>query len=268
MPTSSQAMILRGSDGTLKSYSTQKEDFDGAGEKPKLVYSNHTSPGRGDCEVVKFDFSVTSPEKSINGFQGVFAFDQKTKSYRWQICSVKPNSMNDFGTNSENACGEKMTGSDPLPNLQKDELITKELLDRQLSGYKQPFTTPIPSLLDNSVRKKAAHLRGKTTLLTAIDIPPDTDLIDENEYRRLEQLGFRRRTSYSPGGALIRTKHGASPLRLPQKCSSDPLTATSTTTKLSITTMNSTELPVPKLIPFKKQAFQLKTFMSRDIRKR
>lgn len=85
MPTSSQAMILRCSE-------TIQRPLFKVGFSSPVEFGAHKSPeSRESFERVHFDFSVSaSPETSMKGYEGLFAFDPVSNSYKWQIYPVDP----------------------------------------------------------------------------------------------------------------------------------------------------------------------------------
>lgn len=106
MPTSSQAMILRCSE------STQKALFK-VGFSSPLEFRAHQSPeSRDSFERVQFDFSVsTSPEQSMKGYEGLFAFDPVSNSYKWQIFPVGPKDRREQWKGEANSGGDHDEGS-------------------------------------------------------------------------------------------------------------------------------------------------------------
>lgn len=86
MPTSSQAMILRGNEQTQKTLFNLRfsspVDFKPNCNKP--VCQENVSGER-----VQFDLSVTAtPDQSLQGYEGIFAYDPNSNSYQWQILPV------------------------------------------------------------------------------------------------------------------------------------------------------------------------------------
>lgn len=227
MPTSSQAMILRGTDNSrpvsvsLKSIVPFKIDTDS--RQSAMAYSPKGNHGR--CERVQFDFSVCAhPERTVSGFEGVFSYDQKSKSYRWQIYSVSPHKELD-GRHSN-----RQDGGDHIDACETNEEMEPYILN-QNSEYNGHFTTPTTSLIDATPDEcnDEPHVHNSDSL----------NYINETEYRRLENLGFRRRTTYSSGGSLVKMQRGEqSPLKSPNKSLSEQLTAP----KLAVNNLNKATL--------------------------
>lgn len=212
MPTSSQAMILRCTDTrryhpTTIDYSS--DPFANTAPAYREFNVKLTPPNSlGNCERVQFDFSVFSnPDRAIDGIEGVLAYDPNTKSYRWQIYSMSPKSRSDFPTENHDS-GDHVCEE----NSSLDSVIL-----RQSSEYNGHYTTPAVSCISNTSIDSKYDVQGMTQR-------EEIYRINEAAYRRLEELGFRKRTNYTPGGSLVRTsKEEPSPLKSPQRSSSEPL---------------------------------------------
>lgn len=212
MPTSSQAMILRCTN--TRCYHPAKINYScGPFANTGATYRDFnvklTPPNTfGDCERVQFDFSVFSnPDRTIDGIEGVFAYDPATNSYRWQIYSVSPRDRSEFPTNNHDSGDHVCEESDGL-----DSVIL-----RQASEYNGHYTTPIASCINYKSIDSKYDVQGITQ-------KDGIYRFNEATYRRLEELGFRKRTTYTPGGTLVRMrKEEPSPLKSPQRCSSEAL---------------------------------------------
>ena len=272
MPTSSQAMILKCSDGGRNG----RISYRCVSPTRCAPFLKEISPRRPKsvrkqaCELVKFDFTLNTEAPSSSEFEGVFVYDNKTKSYHWQISSISPRSQHDRSLMSRNPSG------DNIENIEKSPSKESSFIPPEPSEYTKHFTTPSVSLLDNTKhvinpRTESCGINPRTELygcsqpLTTLNIPPDSEALDESSYKRLECLGFRRRTQYTPGGSLIRTLKGKSSLRYPIKCISDvsPLLIDSTA-KLTINNLDPLQVPPPSVIPFKRQGFTQNTYMKSD----
>ena len=105
MPTSSQAMILRCNEASTKS--TFQVGF-----SSPVEFRGSTSTDSKDTsnfERVLFDFSVnTSPEKPMSGYEGVFAFDNDSNSYKWIFpMDLQHKCTNDTNVEPSSCCVER-----------------------------------------------------------------------------------------------------------------------------------------------------------------
>ncbi|KAH3727289.1 hypothetical protein DPMN_053219 [Dreissena polymorpha] len=254
MPTSSQAMILRGSD----CYPRHRASVNFRFGNPFLENTSECetsckqqSPSKERTEIVNFDFSVsTSPDPALNlqGFEGAFSFDEKTKSYRWHIYAVTPKEP---GVTAGAECGDH-----------NDE--TGAFMQRQISDTTRHFTTPAESLLDNSVSNTMEPNPN------VVNIPVyGSRRVEDAAYKRLEELGFRRRTVYSPSGNLFRLKRAQSIVCSPKRCSSEQQTASESIRKLAITNLDTEGVPYQKSLAYKRTGVEPRTIITTDaIRKR
>ena len=220
MPTSSQAMILRSTDAvrtptamvSYKCITPFNKIDDNSYQGDSIKYRASTPLGSG--ERVQFDISVcANHEMTIDGFEGVFAYDQKTKTYRWQLFTVSPNGRSEF-TVDKQEIGDY--------NSQDDTMESSNYVTRQSSEYNGHFTTPAESIIDN----------------TANDCKHETPEMDDATYRRLEELGFRRRTTYTPGGSLVHVNHAPPSAQKSPRRSSSVLIDSNRVAKLSVRNLN------------------------------
>ena len=285
MPTSSQARILKcGDDGGTtrinhhcvyqKRYHPEFKLWDrkklkGPRQPPSGKEISEGSPRRR-CEIVKFDFNVITHEPSVDGIEGVFAYDEKTNSYRWKINSVTPRRPYDTRHLSRNPSGDNSL------NMKKDSSdddseTSGSFVHEESSEMTQHFTTPAVSLMDTSNKNHINHnteLHGCAKPLKTLNIPNDTEQLDDATYRQLEELGFRRRTTYSPGGSSIRAKKEKCAQRSPTKCSSDVSSLLADPTpKLTINNLDPMKVPPPCRVPYKRQGFTPTLFVKEDTKK-
>ncbi|KAL4232374.1 hypothetical protein ACF0H5_009942 [Mactra antiquata] len=239
MPTSSQAMILRGADVSARPVSVTMKSLvpfkiDNETREPAVSYSAANNNNHGPCERVQFDFSLSAtPERGVNGFEGVFSYDQNSKSYRWQIYSLS-GQPKECGGIPAITNGARQDGGDHNICTELNEESTPYIMN-QTSEYNGHFTTPASSLMDASPEGCVGDHHAKTS--------DSFHFMNEEEYRRLENLGFRRRTTYSSGGNLVRMERGASSaLKSPEKCAPEQLN----TPKLSVNNLNRTTVLNPK----------------------
>lgn len=84
MPTSSQAMILRCNDNSHRTMFNLR-----VSSPVEFRKDLNKPPDKDNVEKVHFDFSLsTTPEQSMKGYEGVFAFDPDSNAYKWQIYPV------------------------------------------------------------------------------------------------------------------------------------------------------------------------------------
>ena len=207
------------------------------------------------CELVKFDFAVTAEQTNLNEFEGVFMYDTKSNSYRWHINSVSPRSQHIqhdhrplMSRNPSGDYSEKLNIS-PTKNC---TFIHEDPPENTMH-----FTTPCASLLDNTkhVINPRTELHSCSPPLTTLNSPSDTESIDDLMYRRLESLGFRRRTIHTSLGTHVRANKGRSTLSSPRFYFEDTPLQTESTAKLTIKNLDPMAVPPPSVIPYKRQGF-------------
>ena len=220
------------------------------------------SPDRKTCELVKFDFHVSSLEPS---FEGVFAFDNKTNSCRWQIATLSPRKQTDNPKN----INQNLNQCDSVGNVVNDYLPDDEndvspasSIHEQLSEIKPHFTTPCASLIDTGIDNTDFHLNQKTDLLgfsrplRRPHFPISIDSYDPTLYRQFETFGLRPniRKPYPPSSPRDVHVHAHPPSPSGCHCGVSPLLMDATP-RLAINTLDPLVVPAPYRIPFKRQGF-------------
>ena len=269
MPTSSQANILKGSDegrNTSISYHFVKSPR----RSPDKERKKSQSPDRKTCELVKFDFHVSSLEPS---FEGVFAFDNKTNSCRWQIATISPRKQTD---NSRNI-NQNLNQCDSFGNILNDhppedgnEVSPASSIHEQPSEIKPHFTTPCASLIDTGISHADFHVNDKADLLgfsrplMRPHFPVLNDRLDPAIYRQFESFGVRSpKKPHSPRSAKD-ARNTQSPPSSACRCGISPLLMDSTP-RLAINTLDPLMVPAPFRVPYKRQGF---TSMMNEKKKR
>ena len=267
MPTSSQANIMKGSDegrNTSISYQFVKSPRRSPDNKEKR---KSESPDRKTCELVKFDFHVTSQEPS---FEGVFAYDNKTNSCRWQISTLSPRKL----TDKFQDLNQNLNQFDSLETLVNDYISDEtntvspaSSIHEQLSEIKPHFTTPCASLLDAGMDNTKvllnprAELHGCAQPLRRPHLPVTIDSLDPTIYRQFEGFGFRPMQAYSPRGTKDVGPKSPSKCR----CDSSPLLRDSIP-KLAINNLDPLLVPATYKIPYKRQGFTSTLFLDKKKR--
>lgn len=209
MPTSSQAMILRGSDHSPPQRSHVNVRFAAA---PFMEFDRRNrhriNVDDGNREIVQIDFNLsTSPDgsRSVDGFEGVFAFDHKTKSYKWQIYPSSKKGLELPKIDQERS--ERST-EDQTSAIVNDK-DARAFMSRNLSDSTPHYTTPSSSAVDTA---EQLHVK---------EFIEESKRFDESAYRRLEELGFRRHTQSA--GNILASRRGIKPQRAPSSRQSEPL---------------------------------------------
>ncbi|XP_053396483.1 uncharacterized protein LOC128556219 [Mercenaria mercenaria] len=252
MPTSSQAMILRSTDSVRSPAPMVSYKFITPLSKVRTSYQDATlklSPpptSLGGGERVQFDISVcANHDLAIDGFEGVFAYDQKTKSYRWQLFTVSPNGRTEF-TIDKHESGD-------YANEETSE--TGNYIMQQSSECNGHFTTPAESLVDFDQTHKVSP-RG------------EFERMDDAAYRRLEELGFRRRTACTPGGSLAHVNQVAPIVRKKPQKSSSAIVESNRVPKLPVRNLDRDITMKPKNTPKDTSYFPPRAFVCGESMKR
>lgn len=199
-------MILRSSESTQSqpkniSYKCIPRPFN---FPPPVKHSN-----LGRCECIQLALSKSANlEGTIYGFEGVDDCDQNAKSHNWRVFPMLPRARCDVSI-GKHECGDHMTGE-----LYESDVDSSSM--KQSSEYNGHFTTPAESLVNSPQGdlKNESHFKHVH----------DGNHIDETTYKRLEELGFRRRPTLESGGLLINlNRHEPNTLKLPLTCSSDKI---------------------------------------------
>jgi hypothetical protein len=243
MPTSSQAMILRGTE-TVRS-PTVTVSYKNITPFSKVDLSYQKTPlGRG--ERVQFDISVCPKhEKSIDGFEGVYAYDHETQTYRWQLFTVSPKALTDFAID-KHEIGD--CNSHDETNANTNDIMRQSSFD---NGH---FTTPTESRIDNTPVDYKHGWQIKSPR-------GETDFMDDAVYRRFEELGFRRRTTRTPRGSVVRANRAKPSARKSPRRSTSELIDTKCVPKLSVRDLNR-ESPLKENISTNSSFFLPQSFVS------
>lgn len=130
-------------------------------------------------------------------------------------------------------------------------------MDRQISDCTQHFTTPAESRLDNRENARS-HMYS-----------PEMDALDDATYRRLEELGFRRRSWNGPGKFSLRMRARHIPMRSPKGQVPEQQTTSNSVSTLTINNLDDETVPKPRSLPYRRNHFSPRGFITgNSLRKR